>query len=478
MPSSAHKRFYKRLGFRLSFWYSSIFILSSLTLGIVSFAFVFSTMRDNRDAIQLKLTEYQALAEDGGVQALAKIISEQRKPSRRTTFFVRVIAPGNKTVLLSNPRLWQEFDFMRFDERQDEGQWQYFTSNRDTGLLEVTSARLSNDYLLQVGKSIQDREEILERFRDTLLAIMIPMILIGLAGGAFLAYRALRPVRALIRTTQSIVDTGRMDLRVPESNNQDELDELVRLFNSMLERIEGLIKGMTDALDNVAHDLRTPLTRLRGTAEMCLEGRSRPDQYKDSLATCVEESDRILKLLNSLMDISEAETGTLRLKLETVNLTQLVREIADLYQYVAEENNILVSIECSADIHATADLNRMRQVVANLLDNAIKYNRPGGLVMISTRVEGQQTVMSFRDTGIGIAADDLSKIWDRLYRGDKSRSQPGLGLGLSLVKAIVQAHAGQVEVHSEPGAGCVFTVRLPKFSSPKVISSFPNLTKL
>ncbi|HEU4478829.1 MAG TPA: histidine kinase dimerization/phospho-acceptor domain-containing protein, partial [Pyrinomonadaceae bacterium] len=370
MPSSSRKRFHKTLGFRLTFWYSSIFILSSLILSIVSFAFVFSTMRDNRNAIQLKLAEYRSLADSDGVQAVAKTLAEQRNPSRRTSFFVRVVAPGNKTVLLSNPQLWEEFDFMRFDDRQIEKQWHYFPSKRDTGLLEVTLARLANDQVLQVGKSIQDREDILERFRDTLFATMIPMILIGLGGGAFVAFRALRPIRALIHATRSIVETGRMDLRVPESNHQDELDELVRLFNSMIERIERLIKGMKDALDNVAHDLRTPMTRLRGTAEMCLAAPAKTEQYKESLATCVEESDRILTLLNSIMDVSEAETGIMRLKLETVNLTKLIREMVELYQYVAEDKDIVVSMDCSEDIHLTADFIRMRQVIANLLDNA------------------------------------------------------------------------------------------------------------
>ena len=461
MPSSSRKRLHKTLGFRLTFWYSSIFILSSLTLSIVSFAFVFSTMRDNRKAIQLKLAEYRSLADSEGIQALAETLAEQRNPSRRTSFFVRVVAPGNKTMLLSNPRLWEEFDFMRFDDRQIDKQWHYFPSQRDTGLLEVTIARLANDQVLQVGKSIQDREDILERFRDTLFATMIPMILIGLGGGAFVAFRALRPIRALIHATRSIVETGRMDLRVPESNHQDELDELVQLFNSMIERIERLIKGMKDALDNVAHDLRTPMARLRGTAEMCLEAPAKAEQYKESLATCVEESDRILTLLNSIMDVSEAETGTMRLKLETVNLTKLIRAMVELYQCVAEERDIVVSMDCSEDIHLTADLIRMRQVIANLLDNAIKYNRIHGRIMIRTRVEGNQAVVSFRDTGIGIPTEEIPQIWDRLYRGDKSRSQPGLGLGLSVVKAIVRAHRGAVEVSSEPGVGSDFTIRLP-----------------
>jgi signal transduction histidine kinase len=252
-----------------------------------------------------------------------------------------------------------------------------------------------------------------------------------------------------------------MNLRVPESNHQDELDELVRLFNSMLDRIERLIKGMKDALDNVAHDLRTPMARLRGTAEMCLAAPAKAEQYKESLATCVEESDRILTLLNSIMDVSEVETGTMRLKLETVNLTKLIREMVELYQYVAEDRDIVVSMDCSEDIHLTADFIRMRQVIANLLDNAIKYNRTGGRIVISARAEGHQAVISFRDTGIGIPAEEIPQIWDRLYRGDKSRSQPGLGLGLSVVKAIVRAHRGDVEVNSEPGVGSDFTIRLP-----------------
>ena len=460
MPSRSRKRFHKTLGFRLTFWYSSIFFLSSLTLSIVSFAFVFSTMRDNRKAIQFQLAQYRSIANAGGVQAIEEVINRQARPSQRRSFFVRVIGSGDETIFLSNPRLWEEFDFRPVDW-QAEGQWQYFTSNRDTTLLEVTSARLANNQIIQIGKRIQDREEILENFRDTLLATMIPMILIGIGGGAFLAYRALRPVRALIQTTQSVVETGRMDLRVPETNNQDELNELVRLFNRMLARIEGLIKGMRDALDNVAHDLRTPMTRLRGTAEMCLIPQSTHEQYKEALVTCVEESDRILTLLNSTMDISEAERGILRLKLETVNLTTLIGETVELYQVIAEDKDTAISMNCAEDLRITADLSPMRQVLANLLDNAIKYNRRGGRVVISTRIEGHQAVITIRDTGIGIPANEISDIWDRLYRGDKSRSQPGLGLGLSVVKAIVCAHRGNVEVHSKPNVGSDFTIRLP-----------------
>ena len=295
---------------------------------------------------------------------------------------------------------------------------------------------------------------------------MIPMILISLAGGAFLAFRALRPIRHLIYTTQSIVDTGKMDARVPIGKTGDELDELTGLFNRMLERIEGLIKGMREALDNVAHDLRTPMTRLRGIAETTLQSDQGREHYEEALADCLEESERVLTLLNTLMDISEAETGTMKLSLAPVNISNLIEDTVGLYEYVAEDKSITISVHCAKNIAMTADRNRMRQVLANLVDDAIKYTSSGGSIAIDAYHEKDQTVILVTDTGVGIPPEEIPKIWDRLYRGDKSRSQPGLGLGLSLVKAVVQAHKGRIEVRSVPGTGSVFTLYFPTSPIP------------
>jgi signal transduction histidine kinase len=288
---------------------------------------------------------------------------------------------------------------------------------------------------------------------------------LALGGGALFAFRAVRPIRNLVDTTKAIVATGQISVRVPETGTTGELAELVGLFNKMLERIEGLVNGMRDALDNVAHDLRTPMTRLRGIAELTLVEKPDPRQCREALVTCIEESEHILTLLNSLMDISEAEAGTMRLHREVIALAGLIQEIVGLYQYVAESKDIAIEVECGTELQITADRVRMREVLANLMDNALKYTEPGGQVTIRAVQDGEQVSISVHDSGVGIPPGEISDIWTRLFRGDRSRSQPGLGLGLSLVKAIVQAHEGRVDVESEPERGSIFTLRLPVTST-------------
>jgi signal transduction histidine kinase len=203
------------------------------------------------------------------------------------------------------------------------------------------------------------------------------------------------------------------------------------------------------------------MARMRGIAERALESGDAAAQ-REALADCLEESDRIVSMLSTLMDISEAETGVLRLQLEPIELRALLSEVIELYEDVADAKKIRVTLEPGEPVTISGAPDRLRQAFANLVDNAIKYTAQDGSVSVLARTEDGSAVVTVTDTGTGIAPQDLPRIWDRLYRADPSRSERGLGLGLSLVKAYVQAHGGTVQAASQPGHGSVFTVRLPR----------------
>jgi heavy metal sensor kinase len=448
------------VGFRLALWYSGMFILSmSFLFGLVYVILSASLINQDHESIQTQLRELSAVYNEGGLEALERDVTHEKKFEKRSSFFIRLADPGNKTVFFILPYQWAEFDFKVLEEKAPVG-WLELASRTGKGSLEVASTRLPFGYTLQVGKSTEERERVLRNFRRIFMGALIPLVLLGFVGGIFLSQRALRPIRQLTDTVRSI-SSGRMDARVPTLRTRDELGELIILFNSMVEKIEKLVRGMKDSLDNVAHDLRTPVTRMRGVAEMALRTEAGVDSCREALADCIEESDRMLRMLNTLMDISEAESGAMTLDLEEMKGCELIDEIVELYRYVAEDKGVSIETACPPELALLADPVRMRQALGNLVDNAIKYTPRGGGVEVTARLEKGRVLIAVRDTGIGMGPEELPRIWDRLYRSDQSRSQRGLGLGLSLVKAIVEAHKGEVQVSSERGKGSVFTLSLP-----------------
>jgi signal transduction histidine kinase len=299
---------------------------------------------------------------------------------------------------------------------------------------------------------------------SAVLVVLTGCLLIGLAGGVILTRRALRPVGALASTARAVIQSGDLSRRV-EVRGGSELDQLASLVNRMLEKNQALVLGMREALDNVAHDLRTPLTRLRGIAEVALQADD-PAQAPEALADCIEESDRALVMLRTLMDISEAEAGIMKLNLCPVELRGLAQETLGLYEQVAEEAGVALSLSPGAAVMLMADATRIRQAFANLVDNAVKYTPRGGRVTVDVLAQDDEAQVRVRDNGIGIPADAVPRIWDRLFRVDPSRAERGLGLGLSLVKAIALAHHGRVAVETAPGRGSSFVLALPVGAPP------------
>ena len=328
--------------------------------------------------------------------------------------------------------------------------------------LAVVSRGLPGGAVLQIARSTDNRTVLLAPLRRTMWLAGTAAVLLSAGGGAWLAWRAIKPVRAVAATAHRIVATGDLSARVEGTQRDDEVGELVRQFNTLLERNGSLLRAMREALDNVAHDLRTPLTRLRAGAEMALQQTDNPAGAREALADCIEETDRIQRLLETLLDISAAENGVLKLDREKVDVEALLRSVADLYLLAAEEKSIGLEVAAGAGVNVRADPTRLRQVLANLVDNAVKYTPAGGKVWLAGETRDGRVVITVRDTGPGVPAEEREKIWQRLYRGDHSRSQRGLGLGLSVVKALVEAHGGRVAVANHPEGGAVFTVELDR----------------
>jgi signal transduction histidine kinase len=463
MFSKWRERLRHTLGFRLALWYAVVFVASSLAIVGLTYVLLAASLRQyDRETIQNTLVRFANAYAGGGVDALAGEIRAVQVGVEPGPLFVRTLGAERDVVFLSIPEGWQRFDLSQLATPALSGEqtWATLRTGGHGDELEVASVRLPDDTLFQVGKSTARREELLRRFRGVLLIDLVTLLVTALGGGAVLTWSALQPVRTLADTVREIMRTGRTDRRVPTTDTSDALGELSVLVNAMLDRIDAVVAGMRGALDNVAHDLRTPMARLRATAESALTSTD-PATLREALADCLEESDRVVEMLNTLMDISEAETGTMALRLEPTNLADLIQQSVDLYEDLAEQRGVQIETMSEGELRIPVDRNRMRQVVANLLDNAVKYTPAGGRIRIEAHRDGADAVLSVTDTGIGIPADELPRIWDRLYRGDKSRSERGLGLGLSLVKAIVEAHGGSVAVTSAPGTGSRFELRLP-----------------
>jgi len=436
-----------------------------VVLAAVYFLLARALDRQERAALEVRTAEYADAFEAGGVAAMRALIESESQQPHVRSLFVRIVGPGGEVTFARVPQNWIESDTQVLVP-DGWGSWQprrvqtVRVPRDEERDLTVASRTLPDGELLQIARSTDNQAVVLEPLRRTMWIAGPAAVLLTAGVGAWLAWRATRPVRAVAATAHRIVATGDMSARVEGSARDDEVGDLVQQFNTLLERNGNLLRAMREALDNVAHDLRTPLTRLRAGAEAALQHTADAAATREALADCLEETDRIQRLLETLLDVSAAETGVLQLEQEAVDAGSLLQGVAELYALVAEEKSIQLHITAAPGVKVRADPTRLRQVLANLADNAVKYTPAGGSVWLEAERRAGRVALRVRDTGPGVPPEEREKIWQRLYRGDHSRSQRGLGLGLSLVKALVEAHGGTVAVANHPAGGAVFTVEL------------------
>jgi signal transduction histidine kinase len=463
----------RRLSVRLTLWHSFLFMLSAVALLVLTYFLLRNrAIATEHYVLESRLNQYTSEYKRAGLEGV-RHLATLRRGRAQGAFFVRVGDAANQMVFLRYADDWAEFhpDQLNGQPLSPPGirTWQTLSSEDGTKL-NITAERMPDGSVVQVGKANEEVIDLLGTYRRTALLVFLLAVPLSFAGGAFVTSRALRPVQDLTRAAQEIVETDRFDARVPSPGTRDELDALVQLFNRMLGRIDALVRGMRESIDNVAHELRTPWTRLRHKAQVVIEASqenvaSAPcptcRRAVEALADCVEEADRVSTILNTLVDIAEAEAGLARLEMKPAPVGPLVADAVESYAEWAEERKIAVAVEIPSELRVRADATALFRVFANLLDNAIKYTPADGRVRITAERRGNFVEIRFADTGIGISEEDLPRIWDRHFRSSRGRGERGLGLGLSFVQAIVAAHGGTAAAEANPGAGCTMKLSLP-----------------
>jgi signal transduction histidine kinase len=452
------------LAFRLTAWYAVLFTLCSvLALSIFYYKVSSITLKTiDRELIE-EINEFAAMMKEGGIDQIKKYMAVEVESEEGDVFF-RLLAPDGRVIAMEGPAFYHRIDPLTgvFDallEEQDPIVMTLDLPGHEHKLRTVYGL-ISPEMILQVGISLEESEKYLIIFKRLLLALIFPLFLASAIVGWLLARHALKGVEEVTATAMEI-SQGAYGKRVQAKQRLSEISRLANTFNAMLDRIQSLLTSMKEITDNVAHDLRGPLTRIRGIAEMTLMGRSTLSDYEKMAASTIEECDTLIDLINTMLDITETEAGISDFKTDIVDLKKLITDACELFQPVADEKHIRLITQLPDDIKIRGDKGKLQRLVTNLLENAVKYTDAGGKVTVSVSKDKKNIHIVFSDTGIGISETDLSKIFDRFYRCDNSRSQPGNGLGLCLAKAIVKAHGGDIRVQSRLTQGSTFTVSLP-----------------
>lgn len=446
--------------FKLSLVYLVVFVIFAvLLLGYLGW----TTQRLFTEQINATVdAEISGLAEQyqvGGIRRLVAVIDNRARQPGSSLYLVTTYSgdslAGNIAALapgvLDHPGRYETI-YRRLD---DEG-------SERPALVRVF--QLTGGFRLLVGRDLDERERARGIVYSAARWSALFIVLLGLGGGVFVTRRVLKRVDAMSDTTRTIM-LGDLSGRLPVSGAGDEIDRLAGSLNAMLERIEALMRGLKEVSDNIAHDLKTPLTRLRNRCEAALRAAGSEEDYRSALEATIEESDGLIRTFNALLMITRAESGHTREGMVEFDAAEMVRDVGELYDPLAEEQGLTLTIDAPSPVIVRGHRDLLSQALANLLDNAVKYARSteagpsAPAIVVSARDDKAEALLAVSDNGPGIPEQDRERVIERFVRLEQSRSEPGSGLGLSLAAAVARLHGGRLVLgDNKPGLRAVISI--------------------
>ena len=417
---SSRKPFSRRntLAFRLTVWYAGIFAISSCIAFLLFYTLITSVIKDRSDEELLnQASRFATLYSTEGVDEVAKTaVLEAQAGGVRKVFF-RLLSPSGEIFSSSNMSYWQNiavrpeairgllaganhvFETITIQNRKDEVRVLYLV--------------LGPGIIMQIGQTMENYSRFFDTFKRIFITTMAFLIFLAAGVGWFMARRAVSGVEAVTEAARKISGST-FEERVPVNMRGDEIDQLAITFNEMLDRIQTLLKEMKEISDNIAHDLKSPITRMRGAAEVALTTGASLGEFEGMAASTIEECDRLLDMINTMLLISRTEAGMERTTVSSINISEVVANACELFTPGAEDKGITLQCSISDRIHLNADTRMIQRMVSNLFDNAIKYTSSGGNVAVDVSENAQeQVIISVTDTGLGIPLTDLPRIFER-----------------------------------------------------------------
>ncbi len=453
------------IAFRLTLWFTGIFAICASVAFVLFYFLAIQTLQHQMDQQLLdNASEFSTIIHRNGLLGARELAVVQAQAAGEKVIFFRLLYPTGEVFASSHMSYWKNVKVstkaLRHLIDHENNIFETIQMSSSGQKARILYSLVAKNAILQTGIAMDANGSFLLAFKKVFIGAMGFIVIFSAVSGWLLVHKALSGVTRITQTARDITGSN-LETRVLQTGNKDELDRLATTFNSMLDRIEVLVKSNREISDNIAHDLKSPITQIRGYAELALVQEDTVEDYRFMAANTIEASDRLLDMINTMLLISKAQAQEDDFDFKAIHLSKMICEACELFEPLAEDKQIKFKTEIEEHLHIDADIRMFQRAFSNLLDNAIKYTPPNGQIRIAAFIKDQNVIIEVADTGMGIEPENFENIFKRFFRAESSRTSPGTGLGLSLARTIVRKHKGDIRVTSSPGQGSVFVIALP-----------------